>query len=149
MFIIIVFWLGYLGRWNIFLSWPLYSFPYSRLSSYLLLRGMVDDLSFFYHLNSNLFFANLISLYFSISYKILQYLFIIIFWLGCDRPSGLLFSWLLCFFPYSRLSSFVSLSYFVLAVHMRECLGKYLWMSSPFPIAILNGTCFFYDSAKN
>ena len=40
-------------------------------------------------------------------------------------------------------SSSVSLSYFVLAVPMRECLGKHSCMSSPFPIAILNGTCFF------
>ena len=30
---------------------------------------------------------------------------IVIFWLGCDRPSGLHFSCPLCFFPYSRLSS--------------------------------------------
>ena len=44
-------------------------------------------------------------------------------------------------------SSFVSLSYFVLAVPMRECLGKHSCMSSPFPIAILNGNCFFPDSA--
>ena len=40
-------------------------------------------------------------------------------------------------------SSSVSLSYFVLAVPMRECLGKHSCMSSPFPTAILNGTCFF------
>ena len=38
------------------------------------------------------------------------------------------------------MSSSVSLSYFILAVPMRECLGKYSCMSSPFPIAILNGT---------
>ena len=41
----------------------------------------------------------------------------------------------------------VSLSYFVLAVPMRECLGKHSCMSSRFPIAILNGTCFFSVSA--
>ena len=40
-------------------------------------------------------------------------------------------------------SSSVSLSYFVLAVPMRECLGKHLCMSSQFPIAILIGACFF------
>ena len=40
-------------------------------------------------------------------------------------------------------SSSVSLSYFVLAVPMRECLGKHSCMSSQFPIAILNGTCIF------
>ena len=72
---------------------------------------------------------------------------IIVFWLGCDRPSGLFFfvpALLLSiltplFFP----SSSFSLSYFVLAVPMRECLGKNSCMSSTFPIAILNGTCFF------
>ena len=40
-------------------------------------------------------------------------------------------------------SSSVSLSYFILAVLMHNCLGKHLCMSSPFPIAMLNGTCFF------
>ena len=38
-------------------------------------------------------------------------------------------------------SSSVSLSNFYLAVPMRGCLGKHSCMSSPFPIAILNGTC--------
>ena len=40
-------------------------------------------------------------------------------------------------------TSSVSLSYFVLAVPMRKCLRKHSCMSSPFPIAILNGTFFF------
>ena len=40
-------------------------------------------------------------------------------------------------------SSSVSLSYFILAVPMRERLGKHSYMSSQFPIAILNGTSFF------
>ena len=69
---------------------------------------------------------------------------IVVFRLGCNRQSGLflfvpavLFSILtLLFCP----SSSVSLSYFILAVPMRECLGKHSCMSSPFPIAILNGT---------
>ena len=39
------------------------------------------------------------------------------------------------------LSSSVSLSNFYLAVPMHGCLGKHSCMSSPFPIAILNGTC--------
>ena len=39
-------------------------------------------------------------------------------------------------------TSSVSLSYFILAVPMHECLGKYSCTSSPFPIAILNGTYF-------
>ena len=41
------------------------------------------------------------------------------------------------------LPSSVSLSYFIIAVPMPKCLGKYSCMSSPFPIAILNGTLFF------
>ena len=39
------------------------------------------------------------------------------------------------------LSSSVTLSYFYLAVLTRGCLGKHSCMSSPFPIAILNGPC--------
>ena len=41
------------------------------------------------------------------------------------------------------LPSSVYLSYFILAVPMRKCLGKHSCMSSAFPIAILNGTCYF------
>ena len=44
--------------------------------------------------------------------------------------------------PLNETSSSVSLSYFFLAVPMRECLGKYMCMNSTFPIAILNGTFF-------
>ena len=40
------------------------------------------------------------------------------------------------------ITSSVSLCYFILAVPMRECLGKHSCMSSPFPIAILNGTFY-------
>ena len=40
-------------------------------------------------------------------------------------------------------SSFVALSYFILAVPMRNCLGKHSCMSYTFPIVILNGTCCF------
>ena len=72
---------------------------------------------------------------------------IIVFWLGCDRPSGLLlfvpdvlFSILT---PLFCVSSTVSLSYFILAVPMRKCLGKHSCMSSSFPIVILNDTFFF------
>ena len=49
----------------------------------------------------------------------------------------LLSSFILLLLP----SSSVSLSNFYLAVPMRGCLGKHLCISSPFPIAILNGTC--------
>ena len=77
---------------------------------------------------------------------------IIVFLLGCDRQSGLLFfSCLLCFFsiltPLFLPPLSVSLSHFILAVPMRKCLGKHLLMSSPFPVAILNGT-FFFRSVK-
>ena len=49
----------------------------------------------------------------------------------------LLSSFILLLLP----SSSVSLSNFYLAVPMRRCLRKHSCMSSPFPIAILNGTC--------
>ena len=49
----------------------------------------------------------------------------------------LLSTFILLFLP----SSSVSLSNFYLAVPMRWCLGKHSCMSSPFPIAMLNGTC--------
>ena len=42
------------------------------------------------------------------------------------------------FFPSSG-----SLSYFILAVSMLECLVKHLCVSFTFPIAMLNGTCLF------
>ena len=72
---------------------------------------------------------------------------IIVFLLGWFRLSGLLFSFvtalLLSILTPIFLPSFsASLSYFILAVPMRECLGKYSRMSSQFPIATLNGTCF-------
>ena len=75
---------------------------------------------------------------------------IIVFWSGCDRPSGLLsFVPALLLFILTPLflpSSSVSLSYFVLAVPMRKCLGKLSCMSSPCPIAILNGTFLFREA---
>ena len=69
---------------------------------------------------------------------------IIVFSLVSDRLSGLLsFVPVLLFLiltPLFLSSSFVLLSYFILAVSMRECLEKHACMSSQFPIAILNGT---------
>ena len=41
------------------------------------------------------------------------------------------------------LPSSVSLSYFILCCSHARCLGKHSCMSSPFPIVILNSTCFF------
>ena len=46
---------------------------------------------------------------------------------------------LLSFVSAVLLSTLILLFY--LAVPMRGCLGKHSCMSSPFPIAILNGTC--------
>ena len=40
------------------------------------------------------------------------------------------------------LSSSVSMPYFILAIHMSQCLEKHSCMSSTFPIAILNITSF-------
>ena len=76
---------------------------------------------------------------------------IIVFRIGCDRPSGLHF-FRAIFASFHTLTSLLvffvcSLSYFILAVLMRKCLGKHSCMSSPFPIAILNAT-FFFRSAK-
>ena len=57
---------------------------------------------------SILFFVNWISLYFFHIIKCCNVLLIIIiFWLGCDRPSGHLFSCPLWFFPYSRPSPYI------------------------------------------
>ena len=79
--------------------------------------------------------------------NILFIIIMIIYWLGCDRPSGLFIfvpALLLAILtPLFLPSSSVSLSYFVRAFLMRECSGKHSRMSSPFPIAMLNGTFFF------
>ena len=62
------------------------------------------------------------------------------------RPSGLFFcagcTSLHIFILLFLLSSPVYLSYLILAVHMRKCLGKQSCTSSTFPLATLNGTCF-------
>ena len=75
---------------------------------------------------------------------------IIVFWLGCDKPSELLLfvpALLLSILkPLFLPSSSVSMFYFVLAVPMRECLGKHSCMSSPCPIAVLNGTFLFREA---
>ena len=80
--------------------------------------------------------------------KYYNFLFIIIiFWLGCVIPSGLLpFSCLLCFFLYPRLPSYLLRMFFIL---FRSCcsharvFGKHSRLSFPCPIAILNGTFLF------
>ena len=56
------------------------------------------------------------------------------------------YSWTLYFSiltPLFCVSSSVSLSYFVLAVPLRKCLGKHSCMSSSFPIVKLDDTSFF------
>ena len=97
---------------------------------------------------SILFFVNRISLYFfHIFYNndILCLLILYFDWVViacrdsfCSCP--------LYFFPYSLPSSSVSKSYFILAVLLRECLGKHSCMSPPFNIAILNGSFFFRET---
>ena len=84
---------------------------------------------------------------FSISYILTNYVYYYRILIRIVEAIGLLFFRArFSFFPYSRLflpSSCVSLPYFILAVPMRECLGKHSCTSSSFPIAILNGTSFF------
>ena len=120
----------------------------ARLSDFLI-RGRVYDFFIFWLFKFILFFVNWISLYFFpfvIKYYHIMFI-IIVFWWGCDRPSGLLLlvsALLLSILTPSFLpSSSDSLSYFVLAVPMRECLRKHSCMSSPCLIAILNGTFLF------
>ena len=112
------------------------------------IRGWVDGLSSFDYLSP--FYFLLIELHCTFPFlrKFYQIMFIIIvFRLGCDRPSGLLLFVPPVFFFHthaSLLSVFVCLIVlFHSSVPMCECLGKHLCMSSPFPIAILNGTSCF------
>ena len=75
----------------------------------------------------------------------------IIFWLSCDRLPGLIFfvpALLLSLLkPLFLPSSSVPLYFLILAaVPMRKCLGKHSCMSSPIPIALLNGTLFFRET---
>ena len=61
---------------------------------------------FIFRLFKTILLIEFLILYISLSYKMLPCLFIIVFWLGSDRPSGLLFlSCPLYFFPY--LSSYI------------------------------------------
>ena len=71
--------------------------------------------------------------------------FNVLFLLGSDRPSGLLFS---CRFTYfhtqaSVLCFFsVSLSYFILAVQVHECLRKHSRMSYSEIVCFVEIVCF-------
>ena len=93
-------------------------------------RGRVDEASFFEYLSPFCFFCqlNFIVLFpFLIKYYHILFI-IIVFWLGCDRPSGLLLfvpALLLSILtPIFLSSSSVSLCYFVLAVSMRESVWE-------------------------
>ena len=101
--------------------------------------GRVDDLSFFDYL-SPFCYLNFIVL-FPFLIQFYQIMFIILFRLGSDRLSVLLlFVPAVLFFILTPLfcpSSSVSLSYFILAVPMRECLGKHSCMSSPLSLTDL------------
>ena len=113
----------------------------------------MDDLSFFEYLSSFCFLS--IEFHYTFSISVIKYyqimLIIIVFWLGCDRPSGHLFFMSALLFsiltPLFLPPSSVSLSYFILAVPTRRRLGKHSCMSSQFPIAILNGA-FLFRSVK-
>ena len=127
--------------WPLFYNtrWVIHFHVYDRL------QGTVDDFSFFD--GSSLFCFLLIEFHFtfSISYKIHHIMFInIVFWLGSDRPAGLFFSARFTCFR-SHASLLTCFCYFALfhSCFMRECLGKHSCMSYTFPIAVLNGTCFF------
>ena len=85
---------------------------------------------------------------FSISYKILtNYVYYYCILIRIVQAVGTFFSCPLCFFPYSRLSSYLlRLFLYLISFLLFPCAsvwGKHSCMSSPFPIAILNGTCFF------
>ena len=44
----------------------------------------------------------------------------------------------------AALLTYIRLFLFLIAVPMRECLGKHSCMSLPFPISILNGIPYFF-----
>ena len=100
----------------------------------------------FQQLNFILLFSYLIK-YYNIMF------IIIVFWLVCNVtfffvPALLLSVLTNHLTPLRALflpSSSVSSSYFILAVHMRECLGKHSYTSSQFPIGF-SGTFFFRET---
>ena len=116
-------------------------------------RGRVDDLSFFEYFSPFCVLSMEFHCTFPFLIKYYNILFIIVFWLKCDRPSGLHFIRARFAFFHTPLflpPSSISLSYFILAVPMRKCMGKHSWMSSPFLITILNATfCFRSVKAMN
>ena len=68
-------------------------------------------------------------------------------------PAGILFfvlALLLSIFTPLFLRCYsVALSYFIIPVLIRECLGKHSYTSFSFSIVILNGNCFFFREVKS
>ena len=138
---------------RVFWKTIVHRFPISYIHTecYIFSRGRVDDSSFFEYLSS-FFLVNWISLYFFHIFWNTNKSCLLLLYFDYDSLGlrNFFLSLSLCFFPYSRLFSYlnssVSLSNFIIAVPMLKCLGKHSCMSYTFPIAILNGT-FFFDSA--
>ena len=114
-------------------------------------RGRVDDFPFF-DCTSPFYFLNWMSLYFFhiLLNTAILCLFLLYFDLVVTGRRAFFLSYPLYLFPYSLLSSYhsVSLSHFILAVPMRECLEKRSYVSYTFPITILNCTCFFLTAQR-
>ena len=94
------------------------------------------------------FISNLFNILILFPYLLRYYhimFIIIVFWLGSNWPLGAFFvsALLLLMLTSFFLPSSVSLSFFIIAVPMRECVRKRSCVSSTFPVAILNGTWFF------
>ena len=68
---------------------------------------------------------------------------IIVFYLVAIGRRDIFLSCPLSFHTYASLTSSVSLSYFIGVLPRREYFGKHSFMSSPFSIALLNGTSSF------
>ena len=111
--------------------------------------GRVDDFSFFDCLSTFCFLLIEFVIFFPFPIKYHIMFIFIVFWLGCDGPSGLLFfvPALTLFHTHASLLTFF-VCFFILfhSCAIRECLGKHSCMSSPFPTAILNGTYFFSEA---
>ena len=131
-----------IARWDFFISCPASFHTQASLLTFfvcffiLFQTGEGGWFVIFRIFKSILFFCqlNFIVLFpFLIKYYHILFI-IIVFWLGCDRPSRLLLfvpALLLSILtPLFLPSSSVSLSYFVLAVPMRECLGKHSCIGS-------------------
>ena len=94
-------------------------------------RGRVDDLSFFEYLSPFVFCQLNFIVLFPFLIKYYHILFInIVFWLGCDRPSGHLFFRALFAFFHTHASLFTSFVCFFILFHSRcshaQVFGKTL-----------------------